>query len=248
MALLPQPNNPSQLLNQKTQDFPLAGGPVKTVDSAVALVIQDTQRAEKFIMARLWMSEWRVAKALYEAPVKQDYWRDTFVPRSSNSFPLVAQHVRAILDQALPALMPSITPFAVEPESGTPRQVSRGWENILSYQLRAAGVKKQIRLIMKDAEIFGTGLGKWGWQTYDRKRTITKRAVQPLRVKSPIPGGPDKIIHTKESDELMEYDITERVSEPFSKELKSTICWLVLICAHLMFGKLNMWSIVPTRL
>ena len=104
--LLPQPNTVAQPLNQKTQDFSLDGGAVKTSDSALSLVIQDTQRAEKFVMARLWMSEWRVAKSLYEAPVRQTYWRDTLVPRSSNSFPLIAQHVRAILDQAMPAIFP----------------------------------------------------------------------------------------------------------------------------------------------
>lgn len=220
MALLPQPNNPSQLLNQKTEDFSLQGGKVKTADSALALVIQDTQRAEKFIMARLWMSEWRVAKALYEAPVKQDYWRDTFVPRASNSYPLVAQHVRAILDQALPAVFPETKPFMVDPEIGTPRQVARGWESILSYQLRQTGAKSQIRLIMKDAEVFGTGLGKWGWETYTRKRTIVKRAEQPLEIQSPIPGGQSTFIDTKESDELVEYDVEETISKPFVKRVE----------------------------
>lgn len=214
MALLPQPRNPSQPLNQKTEDFSLQGGAVKTEDSALALVIQATERAEKFIMARLWMSEWRVAKALYEAPAKQEYWRDTFVPRANNSFPLVAQHVRAILDAALPAVFPEITPFAAEPEAGTPRQVARGWEHTISYQLRAANVKAQMRLIMKDAEVFGTGLGKWGWETFERKRTIVKRAAQPLQIPSPLPGGKPTFVHTKESDELMEYDVTETVSQP----------------------------------
>lgn len=211
---LPQPNSTAQLLNTKTQDFSLDGGAVKTKDTALALLVQDAQRAEKFILARLWMSEWRVAKALYEAPVKQDYWRDTFVPRASNSYPLIAQHVRAILDQALPAIWPEATPFAVDPECGTPRQVARGWEAILSYQLDQAGVKKQLRLIMKDAEIFGTGIGKWGWEWFERKHLMYKRAEQPKEIKSAIPGGKSTFIHTKESDDLDEVEVTESVSRP----------------------------------
>jgi hypothetical protein len=166
------------------------------------------------------MSEWRVAKSLYEAPVRQTYWRDTLVPRSSNSFPLIAQHVRAILDQAMPAIFPEMTPFAIQPTEGTPRQVSRGWESVLSYQLRQANVKAQMRLIVKDAEIFGTGLGKFGWETFDRKRTVYKRAAMPKEITSSVPGGKSTFLHTAESDELEEYDVTDRVSQPFFKRIE----------------------------
>lgn len=217
---LPSPNSTAIPLNQKVQDFSLEAGPVKTDESALNLVIQDTERAEKFIQARLWMSEWRVAKALYEAPVRQTYWRDTLVPRASNSYPLVAQHIRAIGDQALPAVFPDITPFAVEPNPGTPRQVARAWESILSQQLRQANVKQQIRLIMKDALIFGTGLGKLGWETYERKRTIWKHSVMPTEIPSPLPGGKSTFVHTVESDALDEYDVTETVSQPFFKRIE----------------------------
>lgn len=218
--LLAQPNTIAQPLNQKVEDFSLAGGKVKTSDSALSLVIQDTQRAEKFIMARLWMSEWRVAKMLYEAPVRQTYWRDTFVPRASNSFPLVAQHVRAILDQAMPAIFPEYIPFDIQPNAGTPRQISRGWKQILGHQLRQTNVKSQMRLVVKDAEVFGTGIGKFGWETFDRKRTVYKRAVLPKEIPSPVPGGKPTFLHTAESDEMEEYDVMERVSQPFFKRIE----------------------------
>lgn len=217
---LPQPNSTAVPLNQNVQDFTLEAGPVKTDESALNLVIQDTQRSEKFIQARLWMSEWRVAKALYEAPVRQTYWRDTLVPRASNSYPLVSQHVRAIGDQALPAVFPDMIPFSVEPNPGTPRQVARAWESILSQQLRQANVKQQIRLIMKDALIFGTGLGKFGWETYERKRTIWRHSVEPTQIDSPIPGGQPTFLHTVESDDLEEYDVMETVSRPFFKRIE----------------------------
>ena len=218
--LLPQPNSTAIPLNQRLDDFNIKGGKVKTADSALALVIQSTERAEKFVMARLWMSEWRVAKQIYDAPTKQDYWRDTRVPRASNSFPLVSQHTRAILDQAHPALFPELTPFALEPNEGTPRQVSRAWEAILSYQVRQAKIKAQIRLIMKDALIFGTGLGKIGFKSYERPRTMWKRAAHPLKIESSVPGGLPTYINTKESDELLEYEVTERVNEPEFKRVE----------------------------
>jgi len=214
MALLQQANRVNQPLNQVLQDFSTQTPP-RTEDSALALVIQDTQRAEKFIMARLWVSEWRVAKAIYEAPVKQEFWRDTLVPRASNSYPLVAQHVRAILNQVMPALFPDNPPFAMEPNEGTPRQVSRGWESILGHQLRAAGFKQEVRLIAKDAEIFGTGIGKWGWESFTRRRTVYSRAVTPKKVTGI--GGKAIYHHTVETDALNAQDIDEVIDRPFFK-------------------------------
>jgi len=221
VALLPQPNNTSEPLNQHLEDFSLSDAKsVKTQDSALNLVLQDAARAEKHIMARLWMSEWRVAKAIYEAPVKQNYWRDTLVPRASNSYPLCAQHIRAILDQAMPALFPDNPPFEIEPSEGVPRQVARGWESIIGYQLREANFKAQVRLMTKDAEIFGTGLGKFGWESYEEPATMYRRVAQPKKIDSVVPGGQPTYIHTKESDELEEIPIMRTVSRPFFKRVE----------------------------
>lgn len=217
--ILPQPNTTAQPLDQVTQDFQMQGGKVKTEDSALAVVIQSTERAEKFIMARLWLSEWRTAKQLYDAPSRQKYWRDTRTPRANNSFPLIKQHVAAILDQTVPALFPEATPFAIQPNEGTPRQVARAWEAIIANQLREARVKQTIRLILKDALIFGTGLGKIGFESYDRKRIMYKHAVAPTEIKSPT-GGPSTWLDTKESDELVEYDVDERISHPIFKRVE----------------------------
>lgn len=212
--LLEQPNLPATPLNQQTENFTF-DGLVKTDQSALQLVIADTVRTEKFQEGRLWMSEWRIAKALYEAPVKQEYWRDTLVPRSANSFPLVSQHIRAILDQAMPALFPDNPPFGVEPNDSTPREVARGWEFVLAFQLREVKLKQQLRLVVKDSLVFGTGIGKWGWETFPKSRTVYRRKQDRLEIKNPIPGGPSRFLDTAESDEIESIDFTETVSRPF---------------------------------
>lgn len=211
--LLQQPTNISQPLNQKLEAFSFDSGKVADQDLAVSLVVQDMQRSEKFVMGRLWVTEWRIAKAIYEAPVKQQFWRDTLVPRASNSFPLCAQHIRAILDQTMPALFSDDPPFDTEPNEGTPRQVSRGWESVVGYQVKRAGVKSQVRLIAKDGLIFGTGIGKWGWQKYTKKRLTYKRAANPVQVQ--LPTGKTIFINTAESDELDEVEVVDEVSEPY---------------------------------
>lgn len=217
--LLEQPNDTRQPLNQLPQEFALpTEGAKKEIDKddvALSLVVQDTQRAEKFVMARLWLTEWRIAKALYEAAVKQEYWRDTLVPRASNAYPLSSQHVRAILDQTMEALFPENPPFAVNPTEGTPRQVARGWESIISYQLLQTRFKQQLRLVAKDAEIFGTGIAKWGWEKFPVKRRFYRRAAAAPTVPATIPGAADQQIPTTESDELDEVEFEEIVSRPF---------------------------------
>jgi hypothetical protein len=217
--LLESPNNPKQPLNQLPQDFALSTEnkpkEISKDDIALSLVVQDTQRAEKYVLARLWLTEWRLAKALYEAAVKVEYWRDTLVPRASNAYPLSAQHVRAILDQSVEALFPENPPFEVMNNPGTPAQVSRGWEAVISYQLLKTKFKQQLRLVVKDALIFGTGIAKYGWEKYPQKKRIYRRSTPPATIPSPIKGAPDQTIETAESDEIDEVEFEEIVSNPF---------------------------------
>jgi hypothetical protein len=213
---LEQPLQPNQPLNAAgTVDAFQFDGPPSDDDLALALVVQNTKRAEAFLETRLWMSEWRVAKGLYEAPVRQQYWRDTLVPRASNSFPLCAQHIRAVLDQAMPAIFPEAVPFAIQPNQGTSWQVARGWESVLAYQIKQINFKQEMRLLVKDAEVFGIGIGKWGWKSETKKREVYKRAVQPKRVQNQY--GNWIVLHTKESDALDVEEVEEVISQPFFK-------------------------------
>ena len=212
--LLEQPLQPNAPLNQHVESFVFDGPPI-VVDTALALVVQNTKRAEAYLTTRLWMSEWRVAKALYEAPVKQTYWRDTYVPRASNSFPLVAQHVGAVLAQVMPALFPQARPFAIKPQQGASWQVARGWEELLDYETKQTNFKQEMRLLSKDAEVFGIGLGKWGWLSDTKRREVYKRAVQPKKLKNQ--NGEWVTIHTPESDAMDVVDVTQVINRPFFK-------------------------------
>jgi hypothetical protein len=214
VALLPQPERPNAPLNQEVATFKFDGPPTKD-DIAIALVVQNTKRAEAFLTTRLWLSEWRVSKGLYEAPVRQEYWRDTLVPRASNSFPLCAQHVRAVLDQTMPAVFPEAVPFAIDPNQGASWQVARGWEEVLAYQLKQSNFKSEIRLLIKDTEVFGVGIGKWGWMHKTKSREVYQRAVQPQKMMNQK--GQYVNVHTDESDDLDVVDVEEVISRPFFK-------------------------------
>lgn len=219
MALIEQPQSINAPLNvgQAAATF-VMDGPPTAEETAIALVVQNTKRAEAFLQTRLWLSEWRVAKGLYEAPVKQTYWRDTLVPRVSNSYPLCAQHVRAVLDQTMPAIFPEAVPFAIQPNQGASWQVARAWQAVLAYQLREARFKQEMRLLVKDTEVFGVGLGKWGWESFTKKREIYKRADMPKKAKNQL--GQLVTLHTKESDELDIVEVEEVVTRPFFKRVE----------------------------
>jgi hypothetical protein len=190
-------------------------GPPKTLETSVALVVQNTRRAEAFLETRLWMSEWRVAKGLYECPVKQQYWRDTLVPRASNSFPLISQHVRAVLDQAMPAVWPEHVPFAIQPQQGASWQVARGWQAVLAYQLAQSNFRQELRLLMKDAEVFGVGIGKWGWESFTKKRDVYVRSTMPKKMRNQH--GRLVTVHTPESDAFDIQEVEQVVTRPFFK-------------------------------
>lgn len=217
MALLPQPNSPNQPLNQNTEAFEFKAPPNET-EAAIALVVQNTRRAEMYLETRLWLSEWRVAKALHESTVKQQYWRDTLIPRAANAFPLVAQHVRAVLDQTMPAVFPESVPFALQPQRGASWEVARGWQEVLAYQIKQIGFQPEMRLMMKDAEIFGTGFGKWGWEYKTRPREVYTRAVLPKKIQNQ--DGEWITQHTPESDELIVKEVEETISRPFFKRVE----------------------------
>jgi len=212
--LLEQPLQPNVPLNQRVEEF-VFNGPPSDDDIALATVVQNTKRAEAYLTTRLWMSEWRVAKALYEAPVKQTYWRDTYVPRASNSFPLVAQHIGAVLAQVMPALFPQARPFAIQPRQGASWQVARGWEETLDYETKQTNFKQEMRLLVKDAEVFGIGLGKWGWMSDVKTREVYKRAAHPTKLKNQ--NGQWVTIHTPESDDMDVVDVEQVINRPFFK-------------------------------
>jgi hypothetical protein len=216
VALIEQPNTPNAPLNSEALiDKFQFDAPPEGIDPAIALVIQNTKRAEAYLTTRLWMSEWRVSKGLYEAPVRQTYWRDTMVPRASNSFPLVSQHVRAVLDQTMPAIFPEATPFAMQPNQGASWQVARGWQEVLAYQLKQSNFKSEVRLLVKDAEVFGTGIGKWGWHSYTKSREVYKRSSHPKKVKNQY--NQWVTLHTDETDALDLEEVEQVVTEPFFK-------------------------------
>lgn len=213
MALLEQPQSPNAPLNSpEFIDKFKFDAPPEGTDPSIALVIQNTKRSEAYLTSRLWMSEWRVSKGLYEAPIRQTYWRDTMVPRASNSFPLVSQHVRALLDQTTPAVFPEAVPFALAPNQGASWQVARGWQAVLAYQLKQSNFKSEIRLLMKDALVFGTGIGKWYWESYSKSREVYKRSTHPKKVKNQ--NNQWVTIHTDESDALDAVDVEEIITRP----------------------------------
>jgi hypothetical protein len=100
-------------------------------------------------------------------------------------------------------------PFVCQQRPRTSEDTARAISEILWYQLNDIGFKNEIYLGTMNAILFGTGIWKWGWETYARK---TRRYVQkePAYVqKSAVPGAKDIVLHN--ADLEIEIEETDEV-------------------------------------
>jgi hypothetical protein len=218
MSLIPEPQlSPNIPLNQPGQVEAFSFDAPANDEQALALVIQNFEKAEKYLTSRLWITEWRAAKILYEAPVSIKYWKDTNVRRSSLTVPLIQQHIRSILPQVMQSLFIDNPAMMFKPDPGTSEKAARATTTLVWDLLLKAGVKKTFRLAIKDGLLFGTDFIKYGHEQYPVKRHKYVQEVKPPVIKSNLPGVPDQEVESVESEEsykVQEWE--EMVSRPFA--------------------------------
>ena len=94
-------------------------------DSALKLICQDAERAEKGEQSRAWIMAWQSASTLYQSPFAPRYWPGTQSEAASISFFTVACAVNGINPQALAGLFYENPPFMIQERSGTTAQAAR---------------------------------------------------------------------------------------------------------------------------
>jgi hypothetical protein len=140
-------------------------------ETALKLVLQDVKIAEASNTSRTLPSDWNLADDLYRSYVAPRTWPNSNVARSSIPMPVVMEAVETLLPQAHMAFFSDPQPFLLDPMGITPAVAARSTAKVVSWSLKLTRFKEEIRKILKDAFLYGTCVGKYGW----RKRKVTKR-------------------------------------------------------------------------
>jgi hypothetical protein len=133
--------------------------------TALAIVLRDIDTAAAFLQSKSLTSEMDQADDIYRAWVEPRTWPNG-KPRSSLSYPIVLEIVEKILPSIQLTLWGSRRdPFELQAIGNTTPETARAKGHVLSWALRQAKTKEQIRLMLKNILIYGYGVGNWGWES-----------------------------------------------------------------------------------
>lgn len=209
MALLSQPLDVASEI--QPTEIPLP--PAKPTDlAALKLVLKDLNKAEYYLLAKGMSVEWDRDDRLYLFRLPQSFWEGSTVPRASLGIPLIYEHIESMLPQAMSALFSDNPPFLAEPRPRTGMPAARAAAALIGYQLENMNFKEELRLMIKTAMVYGTGVAKWGWKRYKRTLTTYKRKGAPEVTSTPVG---TLSMPTKDSQKWTEQQEEVEVNEPF---------------------------------
>lgn len=207
MPTLPEPTrNPHEEITLKEAQVFLNTGTFGD-PAALALTIQDAERAESEEHRREWITAWNSSRDLYNSIYSPNYWPGTQIEAASVNFFTVATAINGINPQILAGLFYENPPFMIQERSGTTSQCARAVGALLGYQLEDINFREEIRLGCMNFLLFGTSIFQEGWEKFTRERKIVRRKNPVVTIKSQIPGAPD----TRISDDELEEEVVEEV-------------------------------------
>jgi hypothetical protein len=179
--------------------------------TALKIAVQDIAKGENYLQTYAWTYEWDKADRLYLFRVPAQNWEGTATPRASLGVPLVFEHVESVLPQVMTGLFSDDPPFMSTPRPSTSMQTARAADALLGFFLKGIGFREEIRLLAKSALIYGTGVGKWGWESYEIQRTVYRRK----QARKFVPLGMGGVnLNQPKSDEVEEVQETTQVNRP----------------------------------
>jgi len=181
-------------------------------EEALALIVQDCDRAESFALTKAWVLFWNTANSLYQSPYIARYWEGTQTEKASIPFFTVATAVNALVPQIMNGLFYQEPPFVVQNRPKTSADAGRAVQAVLNYQLEEIHFEESLRLGVMNAVLFGTGIWKWGWEIYTDTEKRYKRKNPPTVIPNPVPGLPSTTIEDEE--DIVEEEVDIQVDRP----------------------------------
>lgn len=151
---------------------------------ALGIVLSDTQESIDYLNSKgLVPLGIEAADDLVRAYVKPRQWPDG-KPRANLGMHVTLQAIEKIL----PALHMSLfgqgkkRPFIVTPVGKTKPEAARANASLLSWAMKQAKTKEEMRLTMKHALVYGWTCGSWGWESkHQRKKVYKKDAAGSMK-------------------------------------------------------------------
>jgi hypothetical protein len=177
LAILYQPYDIQQEIDPL--DIPIPYGELPDDDAAVRLVVKDQNLAEYYLLAKGMTVSWDRADRLYLFRMAQAFWEGSSVPRASLGIPLIFEHVESLMPQIMSSLFSDNPPFDVVAKAQTKPETARAVRALIAAQLKAMGFEEQVRLGLKEALVYGTGVWKYGFCEKEGHQLQYKRKGAP---------------------------------------------------------------------
>jgi len=180
-------------------------------DPALKLVVQDALRAENFASTKAWVMQWPSATTLYQSPYTAQYWEGTQSERANVPFFTVATAVNSLVPQIINGLFYDDPPFMIQKRPGTSQTTASAIGALLAYQLEDIGFREELKRGCFNAVLFGTGIWKWGWETFTRTRKIYVRPAPEAVIPNVADTLPNIAIEAVSDDDAIEEQLVEEV-------------------------------------
>ena len=180
------------------------------------LVLKDLNRAEYYLLAKGMSVEWDADDRLYLFRVPQGFWEGSSVPRASLGVPLIYEHIESLMPQLMSALFADEPPFEFVSRPQTKQDAARASKEIISYQLDQMNFREELRKMIKEALVYGTGFMRLGWKRY--KKTIRKRVRRGTPKVQMVNGLPVKTFGKGQGGWAMKNEVVE-VNEPYCERV-----------------------------
>ena len=204
---LPKYVAPQDVYKQAQQDDVKFGDQMLEKAAAVSEVVQNFGLAEGWMMSRGLRAFWDITEVMLRAYVEPVKWKGSpDIYRSNLGIPILAENFYSLLSAIQQGFWGSNRNFQVDPTGMTTVDCALAQENLVVQFLKSGspyvgvGTKTEMRRIVYDGLIYGTGVGQKAWETKKYKRVKLRRKHQHIdipvgisTVRVPQGGDPDEL-------------------------------------------------------
>ena len=192
----PDPANP----NQQPEVSQFKSPSEVTKDGALQLCVTDTINTEAWLQTNYWTLRWREADGLYQSPPSVRMWEQTTVPRSNVNRFVVAETVNSIHPQVMNGLFYETPAFILRPRPSRTENITRAIRSLISIEQDEMGFRQETDWGLFSALNFGTGIWKWGFESFVKKETKYEPLEKGVKIAAlPVPGAQPTVIETENS-------------------------------------------------